>query len=248
ADAESALVLALFGWRPDPEFSKPAVKCELCFRSVGLWLFRNDGGASAEAIGDDSGSNEGTAGTSERSVDGGSVGQPDLLKKLRPFNISAISSAAEAFGIPFSTSMLAEATRKLASILEAENSAGEPISADTATDTAGDNHGESAVLFAEEAHDGYNDDMRWGDDHELAAGDGHMDDAIPEPIDTSGIASLLGGSSLASALEDPAKAHAILEYVKGLLKARNQASVTAAAPDASAQLETGDEPESAVDP
>ncbi|ORX67178.1 zf-C3HC-domain-containing protein [Linderina pennispora] len=183
ADAESALILALFGWRPDPEFSKPAVKCELCFRSVGLWLFQNNGnaardtlnvadehrsfcywtrgsdaaasanssaptaalsaccipgwqkaaasilraktiGVGTETTGDDSGSNE-SAASRGPSSDDGSASQTDILKKLRPFNISAISSAAEAFGIPFSTSMLAEATRRLASIMAAENSLGE---------------------------------------------------------------------------------------------------------------------------
>ncbi|KAJ1952738.1 hypothetical protein EC988_003388 [Linderina pennispora] len=303
ADAESALILALFGWRPDPEFSKPAVKCELCFRSVGLWLFQNNGdaardtlnvadehrsfcywtrgsdaaasanssaptaalsaccipgwqkaaasilraktiGVGTETTGDDSGSNE-SAGSRGPSSDDGSASQTDLLKKLRPFNISAISSAAEAFGIPFSTSMLAEATRRLASIMAAENSFGE--SGHTSTASAGD-HSESAVLFAEEAPDSdFADDMRWGDNQEPTAGDENVDDIIPEPIDTSGIASLVGGSSLASALEDPAKAHAILEYVKGLLKARNQASV-AATSDISNPPETCDGPVSAADP
>ncbi|KAJ2809840.1 mannosyltransferase, partial [Coemansia sp. 'formosensis'] len=49
------------------------------------------------------------------------------------------------------------------------------------------------------------------------------DDGIASSIDTSGLASLLGGSSLASALEDPAQAQAILEYVKNLIRAKNQA-------------------------
>ncbi|PIA14016.1 zf-C3HC-domain-containing protein, partial [Coemansia reversa NRRL 1564] len=41
SDVNSALLLALFGWRIDKEKSQPAVKCELCFRSAGLWLFQS---------------------------------------------------------------------------------------------------------------------------------------------------------------------------------------------------------------
>ncbi|KAJ2813956.1 hypothetical protein FBU31_007379, partial [Coemansia sp. 'formosensis'] len=44
-DVASALVLALFGWRTDRSMPRPAIKCEMCFRSTGLWLFQSASGS-----------------------------------------------------------------------------------------------------------------------------------------------------------------------------------------------------------
>ncbi|KAJ1922307.1 hypothetical protein H4219_000169, partial [Mycoemilia scoparia] len=49
-----------------------------------------------------------------------------------------------------------------------------------------------------------------------------LTDELFPSLDLSGLSDLLGGSNLASALEDPDKAQAILNYVKGLLKSRNE--------------------------
>ncbi|KAJ2909916.1 Nuclear-interacting partner of ALK, partial [Coemansia aciculifera] len=206
-NAASALVLALLGWRADTSMQRPTIKCELCFRSVGLWLFRGAAGrtnhsdlqtfnvvdehrsfcywahgsvampersesssapvnmASASAMpgwqktiasilraktmsnansnsSSDTSSDEASSGTD----DGGSNGtdkdntveasQGDsAFKRLKPFNISAISAAAEAFGIPFSMSLLARATNKLALMTSTtELSLQQPISTTTSVD------------------------------------------------------------------------------------------------------------------
>ncbi|KAI8320447.1 hypothetical protein GQ54DRAFT_298645 [Martensiomyces pterosporus] len=345
-DVESALVLALFGWRVDSSMPRPAVKCELCFRSAGLWLFQNAHGSGAGDAGPgvDGRKSEGrsSAGTDTRAFnaldehrafcywahgsdavaaaggvsdartlpartlsantipgwqktvasilraktmdsgpdeggDGatGSVQRSNspstasclraseaahaasqlsatsdssVLSKFKPFNISAISSAAEAFGIPFSMSLLADATRRLSSLVSAHHThegaatsaVGAPATIDGSSTAIS---GDDSILLTENIEDNVGLEYAGG---QLPSGAGsdwdsdvanglrvHTDEEaappestesdIPEPIDTSGIASLLGDSSLASALEDPAKAQAILEYVKGLLKAKNQA-------------------------
>ncbi|KAI9471580.1 C3HC zinc finger-like-domain-containing protein [Coemansia mojavensis] len=153
----------------------------------------------------------------------------DILKRLKPFNISAISSAAEAFGIPFSMSQLALAVQRLASTPASQTAASpsslpdtiplEPTSESsvllrTAVD---EDFGVSAAQPDEWESDGLR--THFSDDDNNCQPSGADD--IPEPIDTSGLASLLGDSTLANALEDPAKSKAILEYVKNLLKARN---------------------------
>ncbi|KAJ2453402.1 hypothetical protein EV183_002259 [Coemansia sp. RSA 2336] len=153
----------------------------------------------------------------------------DILKQLKPFNISAISSAAEAFGIPFSMSQLALAVQRLASTPASQTVAStsslsdaiplEPTSESSVLlrTTAGEDFGTSAAQSDEWDSDGLR--IHFSDDDN----NGQPADAddIPEPIDTSGLASLLGDSTLANALEDPEKSKAILEYVKNLLKARN---------------------------
>ncbi|KAJ1964711.1 hypothetical protein GGI12_001252 [Dipsacomyces acuminosporus] len=353
-DVVSALTLTLFGWRADNSMPRAAIKCGLCFRSAGLWLFKNahsqtSGTTNPEARDDEdetpgtglrkfnaldehrpfcywvrgsaatadtqaksknalsantlpgwqktvasvlraktidvsssSGSSissrsEGTGesanslarpGASRNAVDANAgasstqtsalSGRHDtaedssILKRLKPFNISAISSAAEAFGIPFNLSLLAQATRRLSSLVPTHHSQqqGGADTANTALNAAAG--GDGSILLTESingaphllATSGSQQRLPdagtvWESDampdelhiHEDATEAPHLPesptDDIPEPIDTSGIASLLGESSLASALEDPAKAQAILEYVKSLLKAKNQAQDSA---------------------
>ncbi|KAJ2740221.1 hypothetical protein GGI19_007174, partial [Coemansia pectinata] len=70
--------------------------------------------SSSDAGETSSGTDEDNGGTDEARGRIG-VGQEDaMFKRLKPFNISAISAAAEAFGIPFSMALLARATKKLA--------------------------------------------------------------------------------------------------------------------------------------
>ncbi|KAJ2888712.1 hypothetical protein FB639_000446, partial [Coemansia asiatica] len=235
-----SLVLALFGWRKDMFIARPTVKCELCFRSVGLWLFDRsnrpvsegkgvtdrvkslDSGsrafvadgehrtfcywahgsdtdckqtrssstvsktdisatvsaqqsttdgtripgwqniiasllcAKAMGIGRFSGTSESTSTSASASgsasgsssaeyissTDGSEpdssteesstnnrlankCSRPKALQQLKPFNISAISSAAAAFGIPFSSNLLSRAMQRLsaatAGIAESSN-------------------------------------------------------------------------------------------------------------------------------
>ncbi|KAJ1849194.1 hypothetical protein LPJ70_000615 [Coemansia sp. RSA 2708] len=304
-----ALSLALFGWRADQTKPQAAVKCELCFRSAGLWLFQGaatlsaddcspslhafnvvdehrsfcywargsdvDGQQPAEsaalkqsatgaipgwkkiiasilraktidisnqcslsdASSADSDHEEAGADEGARAGSTSSGGGPEALQKLKPFNISAISSAAEAFGIPFNVSQLALVMHKLASNSTSPTAVELPAKPAPATTSGASSTSpidESSVLLRTSADgqtiieaqsDWDNDDiirphLDSGDD--TSAATVPADDGIPEPIDTSGLASLLGGSSLADALEDPTKANAILEYVKGLLKARNR--------------------------
>ncbi|KAJ2711210.1 hypothetical protein H4R19_003360 [Coemansia spiralis] len=267
----SAVLLAMFGWRRDRPGPRPTIMCEMCFRSVGLWLFRS-GDASDAQGGDSDGSTRpfgvvgehrafcywvrgpdvdseqmadaipgwknamasvlrartmaggGTSDCSSDSgaaddssntgggTDGASDGANAVLKRLKPFNISAISSAAEAFGIPFSRSLLAQAVGLLtpssrplpaADAGMAPVATGPPVLASAAAGGAA----------AREAEDSEQEAWR--------AEGGGDDDDIPAPIDTDGLAALLEGGTLASALEDPAKAKAILEYVKGLLRAKS---------------------------
>ncbi|KAJ2026176.1 hypothetical protein IWW57_003127 [Coemansia sp. S610] len=315
SDVASALVLALFGWRADRAMPRPAIKCELCFRSAGLWLFQSASAPRTEATTDATGdqsealpfnavdehrsfcywahgsaatpeqpsgtgansattaagavpgwqkviasilraktmSSENSGSSSETSsgADGSSsgtdedssgleeargelgVGQDDaLFKRLKPFNISAISAAAEAFGIPFSMSLLARATKRLAQLTGTAESS--PHTSVLLTAPADEHSGldfldDSLLVGAhsEWESDGPPEAELGGDaSHAAEHGDGDDDDGIVSTIDTSGLASLLGGSSLASALEDPAQAQAILEYVKNLLRAKNQALST----------------------
>ncbi|KAJ2484674.1 hypothetical protein EV174_002243, partial [Coemansia sp. RSA 2320] len=334
---DAALELALFGWRLDRSLPRPGIKCELCFRSVGLWLFKSIDGeprtdsvtsatdtdsealifnlvdehrvfcywahgssagleqphnASANTAGQpasvgaipgwqktiasilrskpiSSGSSESSleassdggetsssannatddeAGDTSQSIDEGMA----LFKRLKPFNISAISSAAEAFGIPFSISLLARATKKIAQIKAADR---DPLRTHVRGTAAGElaaaNALNSSVLLTTDIDEHidveHSDDVlpagAYADwDYEESAGSGidgdhgqqarhaqghnahsdGVDDEIQTSIDTSGLASLLGESSLASALEDPAQAQAILEYVKSLLRAKAQ--------------------------
>ncbi|KAJ2615598.1 hypothetical protein H4S08_001167 [Coemansia sp. RSA 1365] len=325
SDVNSALLLALFGWRIDKEKSRPAVKCELCFRSAGLWLFQSaDDSNPASNVSDNESSstkrrfnvveehrafcywargsdietelssngttsdlgatetipgwkkimasilrartmdrNSGQSAGDRSPVDNNSSedeggdngdlrrlcddGEEPSLQQLRPFNLSAISSAAEAFGIPFSKSLLARATKLLAS----DNAFALPSTTAAQTSTAppitANNHdfhepgsGSSVLLRTtddgKEITDdgGVNIDAEWeSEGSDIPAGGrdsnnniSNIDEDIPAPIDTSGLASLVGDGSLAGALEDPTKAKAILEYVKNLLKARNSHAQT----------------------
>ncbi|KAJ1789326.1 mannosyltransferase [Coemansia sp. RSA 1938] len=152
----------------------------------------------------------------------------ELLHKLKPFNISAISSAAEAFGIPFSMSQLALAMRKLVSDAAPPTAAGVlagPAGATDVTPISEPTHDSSVLLRTSadgqtviDSHDGgvqsdwESDDIIRPYESDSDGGDIEpVDDDIPDPIDTSGLASLLGGSTLANALEDPSKAKAIME-------------------------------------
>ncbi|KAJ2498276.1 hypothetical protein IWW47_003502 [Coemansia sp. RSA 2052] len=319
-DVASALVLALLGWRADPSVPRPAIKCELCFRSVGLWLFRsadgsrtglaadaastrgdiqpfnvvdehrafcywahgsaatpekpggsntpanatsasavpgwqktiasilraktmsNENNGSSSESSSDADAGEASSGTdddgsgTDKDSDKAGMGQDEaMFKRLKPFNISAISAAAEAFGIPFSMGLLARATKKLALMTGvAEPSPQSSI----LTTTSADEHPRFDFLddpLLAGAHSGWESDRPARADMDSDTGlvehgnvveeqsNDDQDDGIPSSIDTSGLASLLGDSSLASALEDPAQAHAILEYVKSLLRAKNQA-------------------------
>ncbi|KAJ2065872.1 hypothetical protein GGH13_005943 [Coemansia sp. S155-1] len=312
-DVTSALVLALFGWRTDRCMPRPAIKCELCFRSAGLWLFQSvsssrtgtthdttsgqseaqpfnavdehrsfcywahgsaatpeqSNSAGANSIANSASavpgwqktiasilraktmSNENNGSPSESSSDAGEtssgtdedggglgearnragVGQDDaMFKRLKPFNISAISAAAEAFGIPFSMALLARATKKLALMTGAAESS--PHSSVLLTAPIDEHSGfdflDDSLLVG--AHSDWESDgppeagMGGDASHATEPVDEEDDDGIASSIDTSGLASLLGDSSLASALEDPAQAQAILEYVKNLLRAKNQAN------------------------
>ncbi|KAJ1896107.1 hypothetical protein LPJ66_004193 [Kickxella alabastrina] len=357
----SSLILALFGWRVDLAMPRPAIKCELCFRSAGLWLFDSNsssrsgdqgisgasntgesdlrvfdvvsehrsfcywahgpsldfeeaddasesctaspthqttaestvapqhpatdaipgwqkivasllrakamgfvggdgngkdkgkgkyGGASGSGSSDEDTSSD--SNDSSNSVDGGNSREAvlsdhsDILKQLKPFNISAISSAAKAFGIPFSTGLLARAAKRLAAAHQLEGTQA-TIATDPALGTAGAvDDGSSSILLAEHIgdHSGWDTDGSAGLAHmgmdatdlEEDAG-AHADEYdfgsaaystdiedIPAPIDTSGLEALLGDSSLAAALEDPSRASAILEYIKGLIRANNEAT------------------------
>ncbi|KAJ2385445.1 hypothetical protein GGI23_006710 [Coemansia sp. RSA 2559] len=139
----------------------------------------------------------------------------ETLKRFKPFNISAISSAAEAFGIPFSTSLLVEAAKRLREPAMSQDT-GISYPPGSALQPSLQNVSESGPS------------VRLGIAEVVAnVADGNADDVeedIPAPIDMSGLASVLGDSTLACALEDPEKAQLILEYVKGLLKAKNQAT------------------------
>ncbi|KAJ2635556.1 hypothetical protein GGF40_003539 [Coemansia sp. RSA 1286] len=338
-----ALVLALFGWRKDVSIPRPAVKCELCFRSAGLWLFGEHGrpekesngadvspeasdpnarafvadgehrafcywahgseadskqpqsspaasktdasvasavqstadgtnlpgwqniiasllrakaigmgrygGASESESGSDSSAAEYISNTDGSESDS-SIGKPgtngkftnkpassNALQQLKSFNISAISSAAAAFGIPFSSSLLTRAIQRLSaaktgvavpggsSVLLTEIAddhadwddvdSGHSMRLDT-SDTDADAGAEAAPHNEAAGSSPEDYESRIA---EFAAG---IDDDIPEaPIDTSGLESLLGESSLADALEDPSKASAILEYIKNLIRANN---------------------------
>ncbi|KAJ2502776.1 hypothetical protein GGH96_000793 [Coemansia sp. RSA 1972] len=317
ASVLSALSLALFGWRSDKTKPQPAVQCNMCFRSAGLWLFQNANASesdentqalhpfnaveehrafcywvrgsdvdseqsestsvnasnlsSTEAIpgwkktaasilraktmdsstyrtssdaDSDDGENKGLDG--DKAAKSALVATEDgseLLHKLKPFNISAIASAAEAFGIPFSMSQLALAMRKLVSDAAPPTAAGvlaRPAGATDVTPISEPSHNSSVLLRTSadgqtiiDSHDGgvqsdwESDDIIRPYDSDGDGGDIEpVDDDIPDPIDTSGLASLLGGSTLASALEDPSKAKAIMEYVKSLLKAKNSQAQT----------------------
>ncbi|KAJ2159274.1 hypothetical protein GGF46_003158 [Coemansia sp. RSA 552] len=274
ADEEigTALVLALFGWRCDSSRSQAVVKCELCFRSAGLWMFQGAGkakaavdtdageqlqpfdvvdehrgfcywvcGADMDASHKDKPSAEAIPGwkktmasvlrakaigrdsDSESNADNGAGSD---AAELKPFNISAISSAAEAFGIPFSMSLLKRATMELASMGGSQAPTAKP--AETAASSSASSKRESLAIpqggTAATATEGpaVASGADWGADGALPRL-GEDEDEIPAPIDTSGLSDLLGGSTLASALEDPDTASAILEYVKGLLKAKNAA-------------------------
>ncbi|KAJ2340953.1 hypothetical protein GGH92_006031 [Coemansia sp. RSA 2673] len=292
---------------------RPAIKCELCFRSAGLWLFQSvsssrtgttpdttsgqseaqpfnavdehrsfcywahgsaatpeqSNSAGANSIANSASavpgwqktiasilraktmSNENNGSSSESSSDAGEtssgtdedggglgearnragVGQDDaMFKRLKPFNISAISAAAEAFGIPFSMALLARATKKLALMTGAAESS--PHSSVLLTAPIDEHSGfdflDDSLLVG--AHSDWESDgppeagMGGDASHATEPVNEEDDDGIASSIDTSGLASLLGDSSLASALEDPAQAQAILEYVKNLLRAKNQAN------------------------
>ncbi|KAJ2809287.1 hypothetical protein H4R20_000190 [Coemansia guatemalensis] len=338
SDVNSALLLALFGWRIDKAKPQPAVKCELCFRSAGLWLFQsaNDANEDNNASGNEDSSttrrfnvvdehrafcywargsdieaepesnaiatdlsptetipgwkkimasilrartmdrNSGQSSGDRPTADDSSFedkhdmdgevhrlradGEESSLQQLRPFNYSAISSAAEAFGIPFSKSLLARATKLLASgntLTLPPTATAATASASTSAPAAAQTSGASSITVNNysslESGSGSSVLLRTTDDGREISDDGdvnidggwesdgsdipevgrdrddsmdNIDEDIPAPIDTSGLASLVGDSSLASALEDPTKAKAILEYVKGLLKARNSHAQT----------------------
>ncbi|KAJ2369749.1 hypothetical protein IW150_005080, partial [Coemansia sp. RSA 2607] len=307
----TALILALFGWRKDMSISRPTIKCELCFRSAGLWLFseseaRADTGArddtdeseqrafnvlsehrafcywahgaeadldhngsedSAEAVTSDqqprednrsgwkkliasllrakaqsigsyditSDSEEESDASLEQDKDS-DIGTSASIKQLKPFNISAISSAAEAFGIPFNTSLLVRAIQRLNALPEVES---RPTNHSNDTEDTG-----TSVLLTEniENHESWDSENAEDNsirfdasdadvcEHErvmhesnIAEYEADANDIPDAPIDTSGLESLLGDSSLADALEDPTRASAILEYIKGLIKTNNQA-------------------------
>ncbi|KAJ1725809.1 hypothetical protein LPJ53_000070 [Coemansia erecta] len=309
----SALILALFGWRKDMSISRPTIKCELCFRSIGLWLFSEGEAGTDGSAGDDADESEShafnafsehrsfcywahgaeadldhnasedsaeaaattldqqvtednrsgwkkliasllrakaqnigsydTTSDSEDESDASSdedkdssTSAPAAIKQLKPFNISAISSAAEAFGIPFNVSLLARAVQRL-------NAQPEVEARQTGSSHNTENTG-SSVLLTESIrdHESWSSDNAEGSpirfdtgdtdasEHELivrrsniAEYEADANDIPDAPIDTSGLESLLGDSSLADALEDPTRASAILEYIKGLIKTNNQA-------------------------
>ncbi|KAJ1903452.1 hypothetical protein LPJ81_003050 [Coemansia sp. IMI 209127] len=214
------------------QHQKTMRRCNLVLRQVISSVLRARTVYKSEEAGSSSGdySNSGESESSDTDDDKGSSGHSakqqrivsDLeygaelgaLKRFKPFNISAISSAAEAFGIPFSTSLLVEAAKRLREPTKAQNT--------------GISHSESdlqpSLLNASES----DSSVRLGLAEDAAnVADGNADDVeedIPAPIDMSGLASVLGDSTLACALEDPEKAQLILEYVKGLLKAKNQAT------------------------
>ncbi|KAJ2846469.1 hypothetical protein IWW36_004339 [Coemansia brasiliensis] len=277
----SALSLALFGWRYDKSKSQATIKCEWCFRSAGLWLFKGvfatngsdsaqqlrlfnpvdehrsfcywsrGSGADNESIAGwkkvmasilraktiDSSNFSATSDYNDKDVASDSNSKDaddssDILRRLKPFNISAISSAAEAFGIPFSMSQLALAVQRLASAPASHATVStsslphtmplEPTSESSVLlrTTVDENFGISATQPDEWDSDVLRTHFSDEDNNDQPANVDGSDD-IPEPIDTSGLAALLGDSTLADALEDPAKSKAILEYVKNLLKARN---------------------------
>ncbi|KAJ2590916.1 hypothetical protein EV177_008971 [Coemansia sp. RSA 1804] len=158
----------------------------------------------------------------------------DVLKRFKPFNISAISSAAEAFGIQFSTSLLAKAAKQLELYKTGnQHNANEiPLPQGAEADLCSSNV-ELGLQSdtTSESHDLHQPDVSTKPDASKVSATaatlsesniGNLEDDIPPPIDISGLAALLGDSTLASALEDPSKAQMILEYVKGLLKAKNQ--------------------------
>ncbi|KAJ2787587.1 mannosyltransferase [Coemansia interrupta] len=320
----TALILALFGWRKDMSISRPTIKCDLCFRSAGLWLFSESEADANASAGDDADKPEprafnvssehrafcywaygtetdldhntsedsstpaaasaasaasaaanldqrvtednrsgwkkliaslfrakaqnigsyDTTSDSENESDTSSEEDKDsginasaAMKNLKPFNISAISSAAEAFGIPFNTSILAKAVQRLNALPETE-------ARQTSTSNSAENTDSSVLLTedirARESWDSENTEenaIRFdtGDtdasEHELVMRDSNIaeyeadaNDIPDAPIDISGLESLLGDSSLADALEDPTRASAILEYIKGLIKTNNQAN------------------------
>ncbi|KAJ1819947.1 hypothetical protein LPJ56_003542 [Coemansia sp. RSA 2599] len=343
----ASLVLALFGWRKDLSIPRPTVKCELCFRSVGLWLFgkknasakegadaagraempgaeprafvvdgehrafcywahgsdadskqsqstretlkadvsgaptqqsttdgtsnipgwqniiasllrakamgvgryagasesgSGSGSSSAEYIsstdGGESDSSIEEVGASRRQVD--KISGPKALQQLKPFNISAISSAAAAFGIPFSSSLLARAVQRLsAATAGVAESGGAAVLmtkdiGDRAKWDVGNSGGRTQIdasdADAEPGPDAApNVDMASDrqEEYESRIADfaADIEDEIPAaPIDTSGLESLLGESTLADALEDPSKASAILEYIKSLIRANHPSS------------------------
>ncbi|KAJ2081396.1 mannosyltransferase [Coemansia sp. RSA 988] len=330
SDVDSALLLALFGWRIDKAKPQPAVKCELCFRSAGLWLFQsasdsNEGKKvlvdeessttrrfnvvdehrafcywargsdieselesndmttdvcsteiipgwkkimasilrartmdrnSGQGLGDkptaDDGSSENEDGAGGEMYRLRAEGEEPSFQQLRPFNFSAISSAAEAFGIPFSKSLLARATKMLASnnlpstATTAAASVSQTFGAPPATATS-DNHsslelGSGSSVLLRTTDDGQeisdhgsvhidaesdSSDMPGG--REYNSDMDNIDEDIPAPIDTSGLASLVGDSSLASALEDPTKAKAILENTCFEPKVRREPAIASPA-------------------
>ncbi|KAJ2211125.1 hypothetical protein EV179_005737 [Coemansia sp. RSA 487] len=152
----------------------------------------------------------------------------DELKRFKPFNISAISSAAEAFGIPFSTSLLVRAARQLEShVLGKQQNSEEAVTTQDTNIDASENEIQIPLQDAWES----DASIRLGIDEDtvttkaLESNPDDVDEDIPPPIDISGLSALLGDSTLASALEDPAKAQLILDYVKGLIVAKNQEAV-----------------------
>ncbi|KAJ1771897.1 hypothetical protein LPJ74_001931 [Coemansia sp. RSA 1843] len=334
----SALVLSLFGWRVDKSISQPTVKCEMCFRSAGLWLFRSvadklkdqsgepitsdnvDGNgdyddnnekvaresgalsdfnvvsehrsfccwvyaskkgnvmsedsaplqsgsatgailpgwqkvigsilrakavhrteeASSASDGDSDSDESESSHTDDDKGEGGHTSRQrtlsdlehdtelDELKRFKPFNISAISSAAEAFGIPFSTSLLVRAARQLEShVLGKQQNSEEAVTTQDTNIDASENEIQIPLQDAWES----DASIRLGIDEDtvttkaLESNPDDVDEDIPPPIDISGLSALLGDSTLASALEDPAKAQLILDYVKGLIVAKNQEAV-----------------------
>lgn len=267
-EVHSALVLALYGWRIDRSMSRPTIKCELCFRSAGLWLFSNttDGASNKhmfDVVGEHrsfcywahgsgseepsgsipgwqktiasilraktiSGNNEKDDESSSISISSGSedtdsdndngsdvvVGSATLKGLgLRPFNISAISSAAEAFGIPFSSLLLSKAMKRMKSSTSASQPDGSRATTSSAPATTQDDNNSTQLEPADV------------EQPPSAVFDTYAE-LPPSSINIGDLASMLGDSKLASALEDPIKARAILEYVKGLLKAKNQAAGT----------------------
>ncbi|KAJ2326648.1 mannosyltransferase, partial [Coemansia sp. RSA 2681] len=196
-------------------------------------MSNENNGSSSEASSDadageaSSGTDDDGSGT-DKDSDKAGMGQDEVMfKRLKPFNISAISAAAEAFGIPFSMGLLARATKKLALMTGvAEPSPQSSILTTTSADEhprfdflddpllAGAHSGWESDRLARADMDSDTDLVEHGNAVEEQSND-DQDDGITSSIDTSGLASLLGDSSLASALEDPAQAHAILEYSSG---------------------------------
>ncbi|KAJ2761258.1 hypothetical protein IWQ56_005297 [Coemansia nantahalensis] len=167
--------------------------------------------SSESGPGDDSG-------TADGGGDGGPDGAEAVLKKLKPFNISAISSAAEAFGIPFSKALLTQAIKLLSPSSGPPPPLPSPLAAAGTAADAGAWPGRGPPAQSPAADDGVREAEDGG--RETWRAD-DTDDDIPASIDTSGLAAFLEGGTLASALEDPAKAKAILEYVKDLLRAKS---------------------------